>query len=139
MTRSDNTTVSLEERMAFLNEANPDLAVAIHQNSIASSANAQKVRGYLGLYSTEAGKLLAKNVSKTVSAELNRYERPYAYQKLAVARNHRFPSTLCEMCFISNVEEYEWSITPGNTERSAAAVANGILAYYAAQEAYLAY
>ena len=139
MTRSDNTTVSLEERMAFLNEANPDLAVSIHQNSIAASANAQKIRGYLGLYSTEAGKLLAKNVSKTVSAELNRYERPYAYQKLAVARNHRFPSTLCEMCFISNVEEYEWSITPGNTERSAAAVANGILAYYAAQEVYLAY
>ena len=139
MTRSDNTTVSLEERMAFLNDANPDLAVAIHQNSIASSSNAQKIRGYLGLYCTEAGKLLAKSVSATVALELNRYERPYAYQKLAVARNHRFPSTLCEMCFISNVEEYEWSITPGNTERSAIAVADGILAYYKAQEAYLAY
>lgn len=139
MTRSDDTTVSLEERMEFLNNANPDLAVAIHQNSIAASANAQKVRGYLGLYSTEAGKLLAKSVSASVASELNRYERPYAYQKLAVARNHRFPSTLCEMCFISNVEEYEWSITPGNTERSATAVADGILAYYKAQEAYLAY
>ena len=93
----------------------------------------------MGLYSTEAGKLLAKSVSASVASELNRYERPYAYQKLAVARNHRFPSTLCEMCFISNVEEYEWSITPGNTERSATAVADGILAYYKAQEAYLAY
>ena len=139
MTRTDNTTVSLEERMEFLNNANPDLAISVHHNSIDSTANAQKIRGYLGLYGTEAGKLLAKNVSASVSSELNRYERPYAYQMLAVARNHRFPSTLCEMCFISNVEEYEWSITPGNTLRSAKAIADGILEYYRAQEAYLAY
>lgn len=139
MTRSDDTTHSLEERMEFLNEAHPDLAISVHQNSVPSTSNAQKARGYLGLYCTEAGKLLAKTVSATVSAELNRYERPFAYQKLAVARNHRFPSTLCEMCFISNTEEYEWSITPGNTERSAAALADGILAYYRAQEVYLAY
>ncbi|MGN1121104.1 MAG: family 10 glycosylhydrolase, partial [Eubacteriales bacterium] len=101
MTRTEDVTVSLEERMAFLNDANPDLAISVHQNSIASSVDAQKVRGYLGLYGTEAGKLLAKSISSTVCEELNRYERPYAYQKLAVARNHRFPSTLCEMCFIS--------------------------------------
>lgn len=139
MTRSDDSTHSLEERMEFLNSAHPDLAISVHQNSLASSSNTQKARGYLGLYCTEAGKLLAKTVSATVSDELNRYERPFAYQKLAVARNHRFPSTLCEMCFISNTEEYEWSITPGNTERSAAALADGILAYYKAQEVYLAY
>lgn len=140
MTRTaDNQTVSLEERMEFLNDANPDLAISVHQNSIASSTNAQKVRGYLGLYSTEAGKMLAKTVSSVVCDRLNRYERPYAYQKLAVARNHRFPSTLCEMCFISNVEEYEWSITPGNTLRSAEAIAEGVLEYYRAQEVYLAY
>ncbi len=140
MTRTDSaTTVSLEERMAFLNDANPDLAISVHQNSIASSANAQKIRGYLGLYCTEAGKLLAKTVSARVSSDLNRYERPYAYQKLAVARNHRFPSTLCEMCFISNIEEYQWSVTPGNTLRSAQAIANGVIDYYKAQEVYLAY
>ena len=139
MTREDNVTVTLEERMAYLNRMNPDLAVSVHQNSIDASANAQKIRGYLGLYGTEAGKLAAKSISASVSEELNRYERPFAYQKLAVARNHRFPSTLCEMCFISNVEEYEWSITPGNAERSAKAIADGVLAYYKAQEAYLAY
>lgn len=140
MTRtSDSETVSLEERMEFLNNANPDLAISVHQNSIDSSSNAQKIRGYLGLYGTEAGKLLAKTVSSRVSSELNRYERPYVYQMLAVARNHRFPSTLCEMCFISNIEEYQWSVTEGNTQRSAKALALGIVDYYKAQEAYLAY
>ena len=140
MTRTEfNQTVSLYERMDFLTAADPDFAISVHQNSIAGSSNAQKIRGYLGLYGTESGKLLAKTVSSRVCAELNRYERPYAYQKLAVARNHRFPSTLCEMCFISNVEEYQWSVTAGNMQRSAKALANGILDYYTAQEAYLEY
>ena len=139
ITRTDNTTVSLEERMEFLNNATPDLAVSVHQNSFSPSSNTQKIRGYLGLYGTEAGKLAAKSISAAVCSNLNRYERPYAYQKLAVARNHRFPSTLCEMCFISNVEEYEWSITPGNTLRSAKAIAQGVVDYYKAQEGYLAY
>lgn len=140
MTRTENTqTVSLEERMEFLNNSNPDLAISVHHNSIASSSNAQKIRGYLGLYSTESGKMLAKTISSVVCNKLNRYERPYEYQKLAVARNHRFPSTLCEMSFISNVEEYQWSVTPGNTLRSAQAIAEGVIEYYKAQEAYLAY
>ena len=140
MTRTAfDQTVSLYERMDFLTAADPDFAISVHQNSIAGSSNAQKIRGYLGLYGTESGKLLAKTVSSRVCAELNRYERPYAYQKLAVARNHRFPSTLCEMCFISNVEEYQWSVTAGNMQRSAKALANGILDYYTAQEAYLEY
>ncbi len=139
MSRTEDVTFVLEDRTVFLAEINPDMAISIHQNSVASSANAQKARGFLGLYCAESGKLLAKTVSSTVSEQLNRYERPYSYQMLAVARNHRFPSALCEMCFISNIEEYEWSITPGNTERSAKALADGILNYYKAQEAYLAY
>jgi N-acetylmuramoyl-L-alanine amidase len=93
----------------------------------------------LGLYSADAGKALAKAVSSVVCDELNRYERPYAYQMLAVARNHRFPSTLCEMCFISNVEEYEWSMWEENVKRSGKALADGIIEYYKAQEAYLEY
>ena len=140
MTRtSEKQTVSLYERMDFLTAADPDFAISVHQNSIAQSSNAQKIRGYLGLYGTEAGKLLAKTVSSRICSELNRYERPYAYQQLAVARNHRFPSTLCEMCFISNVEEYQWSVTEGNTKRSAQAIAKGVIDYFVAQEEYLEY
>ncbi len=134
-----NQTVELTERIEILAASDPDFAISVHQNSIAGSTNAQKVRGYLGLYCAQAGKLLAKTVSSRVSSELNRYERPYSYQKLAVARNHRFPSTLCEMCFISNVEEYQWSLVEANKKRSAQALAKGIIDYYVAQEAFLEY
>ena len=139
MTREADTTFELTDRITYLAASDPDLEISVHQNSMDMTSNVQKIRGFLGLYCADAGKLLAKTVSSTVSYELNRYERPFAYQKLAVARNHRFPSTLCEMCFISNVEEYEWSLSDENLKRSAKALADGIVNYFKAQEAYLEY
>ncbi len=138
-TRSENQTSDLYERMDKLNAICPDLAVSVHHNSIAGNVNANKTRGFLALYSNNSGRLLAETVSKTVCTELNRLERAPSYQSLAVARNHRFPSALFEMSFISNIEEYQWTISEGGYERSALALADGILDYYRAQEAYLEY
>ncbi len=139
MIRSDDTTVDLYSRIDILASMIPDMAISIHHNSIANTTNASKVRGYLGLYSDAAGIMLANAVSDTVCEELSRLQRPTAYQMLAVARNHRYPTTLCEMSFICNVEEFQWTITPGNYEKSAEAVAKGILEFYERQAGYLNY
>ncbi len=139
MIRSEDTTVDLYSRIDILASMIPDMAVSIHHNSVANTANAQKARGYLGLYSDAAGIMLADTVADTLCEELSRQKRPTSYQKLAVARNHRYPSTLCEMSFICNVEEFQWTITPGNYRKSAEAVAKGILAFYEKQAKYLNY
>lgn len=137
--RKNDETVDLYARMDFLNDLTPDMAVSIHHNSIAGSANALKAKGFMALYSNNSGVLLAQTISDTVCEKLGRTQKPTAYQQLAVARNHRFPSTLLEMCFISNVEEYQWSITEGNCKKSAEAIADGILEYYKIGEKYLEY
>ena len=137
--RPDDETVDLYKRMDILNAECPDLAISIHHNSVAASSNALKTKGFMALYSNNSGIGLSKIISDTVCSELGREQKPTAYQQLAVARNHRFPSTLAEMCFISNVEEYQWSITEGNVQRSADALAEGILEYYRNQEKYLDY
>ena len=137
--RPGDETVDLYARMDMLTAECPDMAVSIHHNSVAGSANALKTRGFMALYSNNSGVSLSDTVANVVCEELGREKKPTAYQQLAVARNHMFPSTLLEMCFISNVEEYEWSITEGNDKRSAKAIANGILEYYRNQEKYLDY
>ena len=137
--RTSDIAVSLYERMDLLTAVCPDLAVSIHHNSLPSSANAQKTRGFLGLYSNNSGVLLTETITNVVCRELNRQNKGSNYQQLAVARNHMFPSTLLEMSFISNVEEYQWTITDGNYDRSAKAVADGILEYFRVQEGYLDY
>jgi len=137
--RQDDNTVDLYERMDILNDENPDLAISIHHNSVAGSSNALKAKGFMALYSNNSGVLLAETVSNVVCEQLGRLQKPTAYQQLAVARNHRFPSVLLEMCFISNVEEYQWSINEGSYKKSADAITEGILEYYRIGETYLEY
>ncbi|MBE6682052.1 MAG: hypothetical protein E7600_07205 [Ruminococcaceae bacterium] len=139
ITRKDDETVDLYQRMDMLTEECPDMAVSIHHNSVLGSSNALKARGFMALYSNNSGVSLSDTIADVVCKKLVRDKKPTAYQALAVARNHMFPSTLLEMCFISNVEEYEWSVTEGNAERSAKAIAEGIIEYYKNQEQYLDY
>lgn len=137
MTRQDDTAYALLDRVEFLSGITPDLFVSVHHNSVDTSVNASKVRGTLALYSHEGGKLLAECVGKSMALNLGKLYRETSYQKLAVARNHRFPAVLCEVCFVSNVEEYQWSVTDGNDVRSACAIAEGILDYYVAQSEFI--
>ena len=44
-----------------------------------------------------------------------------------------------EMSFISYAEEFQWTIAPGGFERSARAIADGVLEFYSRQEKYLKY
>ncbi len=139
MTREKDETLDLYDRIDILASMIPDMAISVHHNSISGSVNPSLVRGYLGLYSDCAGIMLADAVADSVTTQLARLKRPTAYQMLAVARNHRFPSTLCEMSFICNVEEFQWTVSPGNYERSAQALADGILDFYKEQAKYLEY
>lgn len=138
-TRTDETTVDLYQRMDLFNEVNPDLVISIHHNSVPSGSNAQKARGFVALYSNNSGVLLANTLSDVITNELSRQQRTTAYQQLAVCRNHRFPSALLEMSFISNPEEYQWTLTKGNCEKSAQAIVDGLVEYYRIQEGYLDY
>jgi len=138
LTRSDDSTVALADRRDFLNECVPDLAISIHQNSMPYTADITKIRGLVGLYYSDAGRLLTSVLSKAVCDAANRYERSSAIQMLAMANNHKFPSTLLELSFITCVEEYEYMTAAGSADRQAQAVCDGVLAYYKKQQEFLA-
>lgn len=135
-TRTEDVTHDLYERLDMISAVVPDILVSVHHNSVADTVNAARARGYLGLYSNNSGIMLAETISDSVCNQLNRFQRATVYQKLAVARDHRFPSTLCEMSFISNVEEFQWTLAEGNIERSANALCDGVLNFFEKQESY---
>lgn len=136
-TRTTDVAYDLYERLDMISAVVPDILVSVHHNSVPDSTNAARARGYLGLYSNNSGIMLAKTVSDVVCSQLNRLQRDTAYQKLAMARDHRFPSTLCEMSFISNVEEFQWTLAEGNIERSAQALCDGVLAFFQKQQQFM--
>ncbi|MHC1694285.1 MAG: family 10 glycosylhydrolase [Eubacteriales bacterium] len=130
MTRTEDKNTDINYRMDFLTSTNPDLVISIHHNSMPDTADSRRVRGTVSLYCNPDGRLLAKSVSAAVADGLDRYERSYAYQALAMCRNPRFPSTLVEMSFLTSPEEYEYAMRPSTISASADALAQGILDFY---------
>jgi len=123
------SSAAVSRRMAVLVAAKPDLMISVHHNSMTDAQDNTYIRGFLGLYTNDSGRLLTKSVSRVLSAELNRFERAPRYQALGVLRNYKFPATLLEMSFITNPDEYEFSASAEGVRRSVDGIANGILAW----------
>ena len=133
LTRSDDSSVPLSSRAAYLCDVHPDLVISIHQNSLDYSVDATRVRGSLCLWWADAGVLLAESLSGAVADALHRNERTPAQQKLMICRNPKFPSALIEVGFMTSVEEYEYMLN-GGVEDAAEGITRGVLDYFAAQK-----
>lgn len=139
LTRSRETEIDVPvpDRVQQLIDLSPDLCISIHQNSMPYTADVTKIHGLVGLYWSDAGYMLTDVMGKTMSSALNRQNRSPTQQRLAMVRNPKFPSTLIEVCFITNVEEYEKMMQHDSINRISDSIADGILNYYAAQAKYL--
>jgi len=137
MTRTDDSTFSLDYRMEFLNDTLPDLCISVHHNSINDDTDPSRVRGYVGLYCNANGRLLTETVSASVTDELKILERTPSFQKLAMCRNYKFPQTLMELGFMCSAYEYELMQQDGYAKRCADSAARGIVDYFKAQSAFL--
>ncbi len=129
--------VPINDRLQTLIETKPDLVISVHQNSMPYTTDVRKIHGCVGLYWSDAGYMLTDVIGESISTALNKADRSPTKQRLAMVRNPKFPATLVETCFITNVEEYERMMKPDTVDKIAKAIADGVLDYYAAQEKYL--
>ncbi len=134
--RETDTDVSLTDRMAYLEETEPDLCISIHQNSIGYTTDATRVRGTLSLWCMDAGRLLSDCVGTSVADALGRNFRGSNYQALAMCRNPKFPQTLVEVGFITCVEEYEHMVNGSGITKAAEGIRDGVLEYFRRQAGY---
>ncbi|MGN1347089.1 MAG: N-acetylmuramoyl-L-alanine amidase, partial [Eubacteriales bacterium] len=133
LTREDDSTLSLYERMAYLEQSEPDLCVSIHQNSIGYVTDATRVRGTLSLWCMDSGRLLADCLGPAVASALGRNFRGSDYQALAMCRNPKFPQALVEVGFITSVEEYEQMLGASGIRKAAEGIRDGVLEYFRVQ------
>ena len=133
LTREDDSYVALTERMKFVEELSPDLMISVHQNSMDYNVDITKVRGLMALYWEYAGKLLSETMADSMSLALGRLNRGASTQRLAMVRCERYPSTLIEVGFMTNVEELERTSSPDGIETAAQAIADGVIEYYRRQ------
>ena len=135
--RETPNDVPVLERVQQLIDVSPDLCISIHQNSMPYTADITKIHGLVGLYWSDSGYMLTDVMGRTMSTALNKQNRSPTKQRLAMVRNPKFPSTLVEVCFITNVEEYEKMMQQDSIDRITDSIAEGVLNYYTAQAKYL--
>lgn len=110
MTRTDDTESSLGARVSQILEYKPDLAISIHTNSIAETADYGNIRG-LRTYYTYPGALNAASfITERVSQYAGLNQTKPQVSNLALTRIENTPALLIENAFISNPADYEMMI-----------------------------
>lgn len=126
LTRGQNGSPSLSERVAAGKSNNANLFVSIHNNSSSNGIMGTEV-----YYFNPFSKSLAAGVSSQVSSALdNGNNRGGKFGYYYVTRTARFPSILAECGFITNEEEYDNLMDDGYQQAVAEGIADAIAGYY---------
>ena len=130
MTRSKDTTTSLEDRVNYSNELSPDIYVSIH-------ANATVQEDSYGLevhYYKDDSYDLAQTIHEHFASDKNlkkweTKDRGVIKSRFYVINHTIAPSILIEMGFISNPSERAKLLTKERQEELANSIVKGILEY----------
>jgi len=130
LTRKKDETVSLEDRVNYSNEINPDIFVSIHANSTVKEDS----YGLETHYFKDDSLKLAKTIHEDFASNKNlkkweTIDRGVFKSRFYVINHTEAPSILIEIGFISNKDEREKLLTRNRQEDIAESIAKGILEY----------
>ncbi|MBE7702795.1 MAG: N-acetylmuramoyl-L-alanine amidase [Cyanobacteria bacterium SIG28] len=126
LTRRDDSYLSLEERVDFSENESPEIFISIHVNSAVSS----DPTGIETHWYHDSGKNLAEIVHKHLIKEVrSAKDRGLFKSKFYVINHSTVPAILCEIGFLSNDSERNDLITESRKQKTAKAIAEGIIEY----------
>lgn len=123
-TRSTDTFIPLDGRVAVSNRLRNVVFVSIHYNWVKRS----KPSGVETYFHSPRSSRLAANIQRELVRDSGSLDRGIKSRALYVLRNNRRPAVLCELGFVSNPSENRKVQTAAVRQRLAEAVARGILA-----------
>lgn len=129
LTRADDTYVSLQDRVDYSENEAPEIFVSIHVNS----AVATEPKGIETHYYHEYSKELASVVHARMIKAIDTKDRGLFKSKFYVINHTTVPAILVEMGFLSNEEERKELVTDFRKQKTAKAIAEGIIEYIKSQ------
>jgi N-acetylmuramoyl-L-alanine amidase len=130
LTRSDDTFVSLEDRVRLTNSTSPNLFVSVHINSLDTDRDLSGIETY---YQTPQSKTLAECVHESLVNHLDASDRAVRKARFYVINHTPVPAILAEVGFISCKEEREKLISSDYQKRIARALEHGVMLYLSKQ------
>ncbi|WP_309119272.1 N-acetylmuramoyl-L-alanine amidase family protein [Paenibacillus sp.] len=126
MTRKEDFALSLAERVRVAHDANADLFVSIHANSINPPANPSGTETYY----TRSGSLpLAEAMHRHLLAATGLPDRKVRQASLHVTRETRMPAVLLEIGYLSHATDESLMYTEAFQQRVAEGIVAGIKDY----------
>ena len=125
MTRTTDTTLTLDDRVQTANNSHADIFVSIHINASVKS----EIKGIETHYYTENGYEVAKVLHKELIENVNATDRGLFKSKFYVINHTEAPAVLLELGFISNDSERNALTSEQRQDDSARAIAEGIIKY----------
>ena len=125
MTRDSDVYVSLQDRVKYTEDNKGDLFVSVHVNSSVTPEG----NGLETHYYTPQSYDFAQIVHKEFVSAINSKDRGLFKSKFYVINHTTCPSILVETGFISNPEERKELLTSTRKQKTAEAIAKGILKY----------
>jgi N-acetylmuramoyl-L-alanine amidase len=126
MTRTDDSTIGVNDRTAQINQDEPTLALSIHYNALPDGGDAQTTAGIGAFWFQTQAHSLAQFLHDYLVAELDRPSYGVFWNNLALTRPHVAPTVLLELGFMINPEEFEWVTDPQEQARLAETLAEGV-------------
>ena len=130
MTREDDITLSLPERVAIIDREEPAIALSIHYNSLPDNGDAFNTKGIGMFWYHPQAHSLSMFLHDRLVGKLNRPSYGVFWNNLALARPASAPSVLLELGFMSNPFEFEWLMNPTEQRRLARAIADSITEWF---------
>lgn len=130
MTRTKDETLTLEDRVNYSNEINPDIFVSIHTNSTVQEDSYGVETHYFKDDSAKLAQIIHSNfASEKNIKKWDTKDRGVIKSRFYVINHTEAPSVLIEIGFISNLEERTKLLKKSRKEDIADSIADGILEY----------
>ena len=121
MTRTKDTTLSMPERIRFLQQQNPDLLISIHLNSSSSDT----VRGVSTYYRYIGFRALSMAILQRMTHGSNEFGNVGSFN-FSLNGPTDFPNCLVEIAFLSNKKDEKKILDPGFRKQVAQRIVAGI-------------
>lgn len=126
LTREEDTTLGLKERVAIIEEIQPDIALSIHYNALPDNGDAEKTQGISMFWYHPQAHSLAVALHDDLVTALDRPSAGVFWNNLALTRPHTAPTVLLELGFLINPWEYEWISDRKEREKLVKAIASSV-------------
>ena len=130
LTRTDDSFMSLTDRVAYGKENNATIFISIHLNSVPISVNPNLHSGTIVYYYNPQAKKFAEILSKTVTEGIQTKNNGIAQSSLAVIRPTEYIGVLIELAFMVNPKDVDIYKSEDFAQNSAEAIYKGIEDYF---------